>query len=125
VPVLDISHSASQHVHLNCNSVGSGNICFNQSGAFLTPYVVPAGQNLVLTSVDIIAFSPNAFSLFLTSSFFRAGSWEVPADGLTHSFQYPGGIVLPAGFTFSAPNLLMSAGQQGEIVDLEGFLTPN
>jgi hypothetical protein len=52
--------------------------------------------------------------------------WNVPSDNLTHSFQYPRGIVFPAGYTFNAANVSFFVngpeGIAGAI--LQGFLTP-
>ncbi|HEY7334341.1 MAG TPA: hypothetical protein VH639_05625 [Bryobacteraceae bacterium] len=125
VPVVDISHSASLHVTLDCGS-STGGICVAQ-GASAT-YMVPAGQNLVLTSVDITSssFTSGPASLFLTPSSglppFVVGQWDVPSDGLTHSFQYPGGIVLPAGFSFGFPHIQLGG---NATAILQGFLTAN
>ena len=113
---LDISKSASQHVELSCAPAG----CFLLS-SFL-PYVVPAGQNLVVTSVDISTecCAGNAQLNIDTGS--TGEGWLVPNDTLTHSFQYPSGIVYPAGVTFNSTVVSMNANVA--FVFLEGFLTP-
>jgi hypothetical protein len=98
-------------------------MCGSQSAPD-TPYVVPGGQNLVVTSVDIISTAAprTAFlSLFLTPPPFSVGVWEVPGDGFTHSFQYPGGLVFPAGFKFASGNMDFDNG----LPILQGFLTAN
>ena len=128
VPVLDISHSASHHVSLDCfvsASASVGAICSDQSTGAVTPYVVPAGQNLVVTSVDITnAGLPNRVVLVLpgSSSSLLAGSWSVP-DNLTHSFQYPSGIVFPAGYSFSIQSFNLDI--LNSLAILHGFLTSN
>jgi hypothetical protein len=129
VPTLDISKSATHHVTLDCfeNDLTSVALCSSQ-GNIGIPYVVPAGQNLVVTSVDVFCTvgpggpGPGHFDLFLTPPF-MAGAWSVPSDSLTHPFQYPGGIVFPAGFSFSRPNLDFSSAFCISI--LQGFLTSN
>jgi hypothetical protein len=119
---LDISRSASQHVILNCIPLQL-NGCADQSGS--SPYMVPAGQNLVVTSVDIIGSAQNAsfqIAKAINPHFvFETGDWSVPFDNLTHSFPYPGGIVFPAGFTFDSTTIL----QSGTLTILRGFLTAN
>jgi hypothetical protein len=117
LPVRDISKSASQHVTLNCPQ-SIAQICYSQSG---TTYVVPAGQNLVVTSVDILGLNLGGFLDFFLPPPLLAGQWAVPADGLTHSFQYPSGIVFPAGYSFSPSNVSLMDTKS----ILQGFLTPN
>ncbi|HEY7338158.1 MAG TPA: hypothetical protein VH639_24940 [Bryobacteraceae bacterium] len=132
VPVLDISHSASQHVALDCFGAGQMPICVAQgASSSSTPYAVPAGQNLVLTSVDISADSTSGGSgllLVLPPSpgavvGVAAGRWNVPSDGFIHSFQYPGGIVLPAGFVFGLSNSQGNVNLISATAILQGFLT--
>jgi hypothetical protein len=62
----------------------------------------------VVTSVDIetlgaVGGGENAF--LVVESFPVGEQWIVPNDQTTHSFQYPNGIVYPAGFTFNFPNV--------------------
>jgi len=117
--VLDISHSASQHVTIFCLEP-----CSTQ-GSYPNPYVVPAGQNLVLTSVDINSlYTSGGTSLLLETgspAAFPVGIWNLPGDGFTHSFQYPSGLVFPAGFSFGFPNIV----KNNATVILQGFLTAN
>jgi hypothetical protein len=116
---LDISRSASQHVALSCVYA----VCYELG--IPTPYVVPAGQNLVVTSVDIVGSGGNVYTILSISSNSApsslGGQWIIPNDSYTHSFQYPSGIVYPAGFVFNTPNVfaayLLSA-------SLQGYLTP-
>jgi hypothetical protein len=119
---LDISKSASGHVQLTCDNLPTGSTC---GGNMLSPYVVPAGQNLVVTSVDIItqgvSSGGNAFfeiHLGLTG----LGEWTIPFDGVTHSFQYPSGIVFPAGFRFAEPSVSIELSIKSAV--LLGYLTP-
>ena len=114
---LDISKSASQHVELECGSAG----CFVFS-SLATPYVVPAGQNLVVTSVDIDTTGSSGLVTLVISQHFALGQfWKVPNDGFTHSFQYPSGIVYPAGTVFDS---VFEEVTDDTVVFLEGFLTP-
>jgi hypothetical protein len=125
---LDISKSASQHVVLNCHFDRLGSFCFSPPN--LTPYIVPAGQNLVLTSVDISEFDasvPIFIGFSSASGVGRLGRWDIPADSVTHSFQYPSGIVFPAGYLFDNSKVEFSnpAGPNGGAnAIMHGFLTP-
>jgi hypothetical protein len=125
---LDISKSASRHVQLICGSLGGGNgvTCNPASadGTFSgTTYVVPAGESLVVTSVDMFTFATSGGnSSFHIGAGIGGNGWIVPFDGLTHSFQYPSGIVFPTGFTFD--NSEVTVGGAPPIVKLQGFLTP-
>jgi hypothetical protein len=127
VLTLDLSKSASQHVELRCGNVGFAND-FNNCVDPITRniYVVPAGQNLIVTSVDI---NPKAgggpiSSVQIGTGYLsvqpHGGLWFVPTDGVTHSFQYPSGILFPAGFTFDQSNLSFVP---NSLVSLRGFLT--
>jgi len=119
VPVLDISKSASQIVNLQCLF-----ICTAQGGT--AAYVVPPGQNLVVTSVDLettLGGGIAIFQIFPPSATQPFGLWEAPANDVTASFQYPSGIVFPAGFAFSGSNLQTNTGISK--VFLRGYLTSN
>jgi hypothetical protein len=117
---LDISKSALQHVELTCGYFSDHCVAANTS----TPYVVPTGQNLVVTSVDISTAGTGGRDILsiLTPSGAARNIWAVPNDGFTHSFQYPSGIVFSGGFVFMAPSV-------GNLVSnaafLNGFLTSN
>jgi hypothetical protein len=117
---LDISKSASQHVELTCGSFSDHCVAGNTS----TPYVVPTGQNLVVTSVDISTAGTGGRDTLsiLTPLGAARNIWAVPNDGFTHSFQYPSGIVFPGGFVFIAPSV---ANLVSNAAFLNGFLTPN
>jgi hypothetical protein len=124
---LDISKSASRHVHLVC--VTFAIVCTSSDASVLhpPPYIVPAGENLMVTSVDLftIASSPSKplfFSVLQGGLGLIAGAWVVPNDGFTHSFQYPSGIVFPAGYTFDNTHVFMDTG--ADHMSIEGFLTP-
>lgn len=118
--VLDISKSASQHVELLCTPAGG--TCSNIAVPPLPAYTVPAGQSLVVTSVDIttVIFPGTITSIHFDSS---PRSWFVPNDGLTHSFQYPSGLVFPAGYQFNSSSIFF--GPNFNLAVVEGYLTPN
>jgi hypothetical protein len=120
VLTLDISKSASQHLQLICGPNYGG--CTVPGGSAL--YVVPAGQNFVVTSVDILTTGGGGNSdLSITTSSLAGGSWYVPNSlSLTQSFQYPSGIMYPAGFAFNSPSVSFSA--NFFLAWLNGFLTP-
>src|ERR1700733_13005274 len=54
VPTADVSHSAATSVTLVCPPVGSG-LCYSlpPAGGSGNAYTVPAGQNLMVTDVEI------------------------------------------------------------------------
>jgi hypothetical protein len=116
---LDISKSASQHVELLCFAT---DICLAPTGG--TAYQVPAGQNLVVTSVDILgsgAGNAGTFFSILIPNTNGGARWTVPNDLYTHSFQYPSGIVYPAGFVFN--NCCIGVQNFFEAY-VHGYLTP-
>jgi hypothetical protein len=74
------------------------------SGTSTEPYVVPAAQNLVITSVEITPFSnsaalaPNYVYFMGEDPFVLYELWLV-SNQVSTSFQYPTGIVVEAGST--------------------------
>jgi hypothetical protein len=127
---LDISESALQNVRLSCKVMSPSGEAFCTSQNFsLSPYIVPAGQNLVVTSIDIIGtgggVGPTSLNFFPGVNpppNLAGGAWNVSNDGLTHSFQYPrSGVVFPAGYVFGGVNVgINNFGGAA----LYGFLTP-
>jgi hypothetical protein len=89
-----------------------------------TPFVVPAGQNLVVTTVAVSPFFSNgtveadignAISGALRDSFF------VPS-GVTTEFQFPNGLVFPSSESVEA----LDGSNTGHIhFTLHGYLTAN
>jgi len=114
---LDISKSASQHVQLICFKVYLN--CLE--GSAQTPYVVPTGQNLIVTSVDVFAVGVGDVIFEFPGPVGFGRIWIYPGDGFTHSFQYPSGIVFAAGYTFAGNNVTFGSTSQAI---LQGFLTP-
>jgi hypothetical protein len=84
-----------------------------------TPFVVPAGQSFVITSVDINPNNQNAgyVSIESTTSPGLYGVWLVPGNVSTE-LQFPSGIVVGSG------NNLLSVVPYGYVVFLHGYLTP-
>jgi hypothetical protein len=120
---LDVSKSASQHIELFCstNPISEASSCATAANPS-TPYVVPAGQNLMVTSIDITcAVSKCTFELQVPGPALTSGFriWFMPDVSVTHSFIYPSGIQYPAGFTFGGLNV----GANGGGANLYGFLT--
>jgi hypothetical protein len=80
----------------------------------------------VVTSVDVSTAKPvgasetTGFLIIGASTVY--GSWDVPTDGFTHSFPYPGGIAIPAGFVFNNPSVL--GPNNSSFVVVNGYLTP-
>jgi hypothetical protein len=74
------------------------------SGDSKEPFLVPSGQNFVVTSVEITPFSdnaalaPNYVYLLGQDPFVVYELWLV-SNQVSMSFQYPTGIVLEAGST--------------------------
>ena len=115
---LDISKSASQHVGLLCSQLNPPNTTCFLNGT-TAPYVVPAGQNLMVTSVDIKGYGGGGIVQLITQ---LIEMWVVPNDGFMHSFQYPSGVVYPGGFVFNSPNIFSSG--EFNYGYLQGYLTP-
>ena len=115
----DVSHLAAQHVELQCG----GSECVVPSPA-PSPYVVPVGQNFVVTSVDIRGNGAGGnIGLDFIDTACCVRTWIVPNDGFTHSFQSPSGYVFPAGYTFNSANVTVDGGIFA--IFMEGFLTAN
>lgn len=121
--VLDISKSAAQHIELLCTQAAA--LCSNTAAPPPAPaYMVPAGESLVVTSLDFttVTFPGTTTSL----NFEGSGSalvWFVPNDGLTHSFQYPNGFAFPAGYQFNSASIFLGPNFNRAV--MEGYLTPN
>ncbi len=106
----------------------SGAIAMSQvsipSGQSTTPYVVPAGQHLVITGMDINVYGGASFvQLYLPSNLgnFAVSTAYLPNVGL-QQIRYPSGIVAPAG---SNVFVQTGGGASGSSVDVTiyGYLT--
>jgi hypothetical protein len=82
-------------------------------------FTVPAGQNFVVTSVEIWpnVSAPTWVNLINTNAITYYGGWEAPGT-VTTEYQYPSGMAVASGVT-----LVVSAGQPC-LVTVHGYLTP-
>jgi hypothetical protein len=128
----DISRQASQIVHLT--TLGKANVNaatmtqlhqYIAGGTFGPPYVVPAGQNLVITSIEasVITAGNNYLNLYDNTTIGQREYWYLPNPGLTQ-LQFPSGFVYPAG-----SSVYVYIGGEGAttqmVVDVHGYLTTN
>jgi hypothetical protein len=83
-------------------------------------FTVPAGQSLVITSVEVTPFSNTITSINLSSgSGGYYGSWSVAANGTTE-FPLSSGIVVPSGTT-----LYVGGSAVSTEITVYGYLSPN
>jgi len=118
-------------VSLNPGTNGTLDQMLNDGTVVLTPYVVPSGQSLVVTSINLNTGGPDAigggFIVFglvnKVSGRFRE-SWIVLNNGLTFTFQMPTGLVFPSGESIEVFNYAESS---GAIINMfvHGYLTTN
>ena len=92
-----------------------------QEGETVAAYVVPAGQDLVITSVEITPFQNGAAyapaMVYLEQTQYVGYEYWLVSNLVSTSFQYPTGFVLQSG---SAPLVL---GELGCIITVHGYLT--
>src|ERR1035438_92176 len=125
--VEEVPHLASHLVTLQGYATGNGiSEPFLQQtpdGFAGTPFVVPAGQSYVITSIDIMPVDtalPTDTSVVQVQDSGAGcyGVWTV-AGSATTEFQYPSGIVVESGKA-----LTMNSTLTGTLVKLHGYLTP-
>jgi hypothetical protein len=127
----DISREASQIVHLT--TLGKANVSnatmtqlheYFSGGTFGPGYVVPAGQNLVITSIEVsvLTAGDNYLNLYDNTTTGQREYWYLPNVGLTQ-LQFPSGFVYPAGS--SVYLYIGGAGTTQMVVDVHGYLTAN
>ena len=107
-PVIEAGLVPSKKIVTLTTFINPGNaITLHQvtaSGTATEPYVVPAGQNFVITSVEItpmsntVALAPNYVYFMGEDPFVLYELWLV-SNQVSTSFQYPTGIVVEAGST--------------------------
>lgn len=106
VPNSDITTSPSRIVALVCEGGRFGPCTgFGPGGALdASPYVVPAGQTLVITDVDVYAAGGGNDNFQIVGNTFGPSGSGVPplsvtitADGTTHHFSYSRGMLFPSG----------------------------
>lgn len=129
VPSQDVYRSVTQMVTLVCDAVGPTPgpcIQIGPSGALGAAYVIPTGQNLVITDIDIVPPAGTGVSSFsiqpspgpsahIEYRFFFAN------DGTTHQLHFQSGLVYASGAS------LLAIGYSGTGLDFfaRGYLTPN
>ncbi len=92
------------------------------AGPASAPYTVPAGQNLVITGVELDVESATYFSIYLP---WGGGNFGISNAQLPVGFQqikYPSGIVVPAGSLVYCGTLY--GGSVGDVL-IHGYLTAN
>ena len=91
-------------------------------GEAVAGYVVPAGMDLVITSVEITPFqNGTAYApamVYLEQTEYVGYEYWLVSNLVSTSFQYPTGFVLQSG---SSPMVL---GELGCIITVHGYLTP-
>ena len=127
----DISREASQIVHLTTQGKANVNPSvmtqlheYIPGGTFGPGYVVPVGQNLVITSIEasVITAGNNYLNLYDNTTTGQREYWYLPNVGLTQ-LQFPSGFVYPAD-----SSVYVYIGGQGTtqmVVDIHGYLTAN
>jgi hypothetical protein len=123
VPNSDITTSPSRIVALVCEGGRNGPcVGFAPGGALdATPYIVPAGQTLVITDVDVEASGGgnDNFQVLTTGAGVPPLSVTVTADGTTHHFNYSRGMLFPSGAS------LNPLANPGVAATLRGYLSTN
>jgi hypothetical protein len=125
----DVSKLASQNVILQSNI--STAVLPNSSSTLFQilpngtqmPFVVPAGQNLVVTTVDVSALNGTGVTEAGIGNVVGTGlraAFYVP-NGVTTQFQFPNGYVFPSGESVYAQN----GGNGSMSFTVHGYLTTN
>lgn len=93
-------------------------------GTFGPDYVVPAGQNLVITSIEasVLTAGDNYLNLYDNTTIGQRELWYLPNVGLTQ-LVFPSGFVYPAGTTVYV--YIGGAATTEMFVDVHGYLTAN
>ena len=130
-----IPQSAAQNVELFCYSRSVtvfGFACGQVTAQFGAPlpgaqYTVPAGQSLVVTTIDVAPQTSSPGTIIATLAtldpqslnYFNREAFTVP-NGLTTQFQFPvAGIVIPSGLQPLISN------EPNAFVTIRGYLTPD
>jgi hypothetical protein len=127
----DTSKAASQIIHLTTQGKAAVNPAsltalhqYIPGGTFGPAYVVPAGQNLVITSIEASAetASGNYLNLYDNTTIGQRELWYLPNAGTTQ-LLFPSGFVFPAG----SPVYVYIGGSNTTqmFIDVHGYLTAN
>jgi len=117
-----------QAADLNPGSIGSLSQILPTTGNTNTPYVVPAGQTLMVTGMDVT--TTNAGGAFMSliepnSSGNQPVSWVYLPKAGTQQMTFPTGIAYPSGFQVSVYCPPGFAGTGSADVFVHGYLTTN
>jgi hypothetical protein len=131
----DVSRLASQNIAFS-TTLQTGGLAgqlqvVGKDGVVGSFYTVPAGQTLIITSVDFLPLGAFNFAPVVTlRDFSNQGSsyslwWAPPgvtaAGAVSSQFTYPAGIAIQSGIT---PSLTASQGWTGNLfIQLRGYLT--
>jgi hypothetical protein len=87
-------------------------------------YSVPAGQTLIVTSIDITPYAPGSGTngVAIGNTMYVLESYVV-TNSVTTTLSFPNGLVFPAGETLIAVNAPNSSG--AVFVTVRGYLTSN
>lgn len=123
----DVSHLASQNVELLC---AEGGPCMNRVASTFATYEVPAGQNFVVTDMEVFTQSGGgAAGCFISLTAPPPGVadfndfFDFASDGRTHQLLFPTGMSYPGGYKFDTTNVEITSGCNQ--IWLRGYLTPN
>lgn len=127
----DTSRAASQIIHLTTNGKAEVSPAvmtqlrqYITGGTFGPPYVVPSGENLVITSIEVSVTTAGGsyLNLYDNTTIGQREYWYLPNPGLTQ-LQFPSGLVFPAG----TPVYVYIGGTTPSpmVVDIHGYLTAN
>jgi hypothetical protein len=128
----DTSKAASQIVHLTTLGKAAVNPSvmtqlhqYIPGGTFGPTYVVPSGQNLVITSIEASVLTANVntyLNLYDNTTIGQREIWYLPSVGTTQ-LQFPSGFVYPAG---SSVYVYVGGTTTTQMfVDVHGYLTAN
>jgi hypothetical protein len=128
---LDASRAASQIVHLTTLGKAAVNNAamtelhqYIPGGTFGPAYVVPVGENLVITSIEasVLTAGDNYLNLYDNTTIGQRELWYLPNVGTTQ-LQFPSGFVYPAGSSVYV--YIGGTGTTQMFVDVHGYLTAN
>jgi hypothetical protein len=124
-----VSQLASQNVFLAAAAPVGGSSGFSQEfpdgSLSISAFVVPSGQSLVVTSLEVFPLTnPGTYTIFISNGV-SGKKRELLAAPAAYStqFQFPSGIVFPAGESPQFFNLFSSPEQV--TVYMHGYLTSN
>jgi hypothetical protein len=125
-----VNQLASQNVFLttNVSIIPGQNVSMLRElpdgSIVFSAFVVPSGQSLVITSIDVLPSGSNGTSFLTVNNMvttYVRKYLRVPAN--SSQFQYPSGIVFPAGESIQ---IFTNAGNTSSVfVEMHGYLTSN